>query len=106
MWRKFWIRGENRMTNSGLDRGGNLWRFTEPLRFLLLLVVMLSVTSSEAAGVVLKLGDILAIEPGNTRVVVIDPATGAKTTISQGGLLSPPFKVIGVTLATDGNVIV
>ena len=39
------------------------------------------------AGVVLKLGDILVVEPAGI-ISVIDPSTGAKTVITQGGLLA------------------
>ena len=93
------------MKNSGTHSTDSRRQFTHGLRHVFFLILILLVASSEAAGVVLKLGDILAIEPGNASVVVLDPATGAKTTISQGGLLFPPYKVIGVALAVDGNVI-
>ena len=53
----------------------------------------------------LKLGDILVTEPGSAAISVIDSATGVKTVISQGGLLSPSWKTIGVALALDGDVI-
>ena len=58
-----------------------------------------------AAAPALKLGDILVTEPGSAAISVIDSATGVKTVISQGGLLSPSWKTIGVALALDGDVI-
>ncbi len=57
------------------------------------------------AGVVLKLGDILVAEPAGI-ISVIDPSTGAKTVITQGGLLASAFKTVGVAFAPDGDVIV
>jgi hypothetical protein len=59
-------------------------------RLLITMIVMLMGVSTEAAaGVVLKLGDILVAEPGTASISVVDPVTGTKTLISQGGLRSP-----------------
>ncbi len=81
-------------------------RPTDFLRFLIM-SLMLTVPSTRAsAQVVLQQGDILVAEPGTASISVIDPATGTKTIIAQGGLLSPPNKAVGVALAADGDVIV
>jgi hypothetical protein len=77
-----------------------------PLRILIIVLSTLAAASPNAAGAVLKLGDILVAEPGTSSVSVIDPATGARTVISQGGLLSPANKTVGVALGVDGYVIV
>jgi hypothetical protein len=80
---------------------------TRSLSRLLAMIVMLTgVPTGAAAGVVLELGDILAAEPGTASISVIDPATGTKTVISQGGLLLPADKTVGVAFAPDGDVIV
>ena len=74
---------------------------------LLIVVILLTVTSTQAAAeVVLKLGDILVAEPGTSSISVIDPVTGVKTVISQGGLLGPANKTVGVALALDGDIVV
>src|SRR5918994_3961675 len=74
---------------------------------LITMIVMLTgVPTGAAAGVVLELGDILAAEPATASISVIDPATGMRTVISQGGLLSPEHKTVGVAFAPDGDVIV
>ena len=70
-----------------------------------MIVVLTGVPTGAAAGVVLKLGDILVAEPGTASISVIDPATGTKTVISEGGLLSPEHKTVAVALAPDGDVI-
>ena len=51
------------------------------------------------------MGDILVAEPGNAAISVVDPATGQRTVISQGGLLSMN-RVVGVAYAPNGDVIV
>ncbi len=78
-----------------------LWRL-----LITMIMMLVGAPTGAAAGVVLKLGDILVAEPGTASISVIDPATGAKTVISQGGLLSPPNKTVGVAFAPDGDVIV
>jgi hypothetical protein len=71
------------------------------------LFVTFAIASTSAfADVALKLGDILVAEPGNAAISVVDPSTGARTVISQGGLLSPMHKTVGVALAPNGEVIV
>jgi hypothetical protein len=54
----------------------------------------------------LKLGDILVAEPATASISVVDPATGHKTLIAQGGLLAPANKAVGVALALDGDLFV
>ena len=76
-------------------------------RLLITMIMMLTgVPTAAAANVVLKLGDILVAEPGTASISVIDPATGVKTVISQGGLLPFEHKTVGVAFALDGDVIV
>ena len=76
-------------------------------RLLITMIVILTgVPTGEAAGVVLKLGDILVAEPDTASISVIDPATGVKTVISQGGLLPFEHKTVGVAFSPDGDVIV
>ena len=70
-----------------------------------LVIMILFGAPQAAAAVVLKLGDILVVEPTGI-VSVIDPSTGAKTVITQGGLLQSAFRTVGVALAPDGDVIV
>ncbi len=77
-----------------------LWRL-----LITMLVMLAGAPTGSADAAVLKLGDILAVEPGVSSISVIDPVTGAKTTISQGGLLLPAHKTVGVALAPDGDVI-
>ena len=72
---------------------------------LMLPLLLLSATPGSAQ-VVLKFGDILVAEPGTSSIAVVEPATGAKTVISQGGLLDPANKTIGVALGLDGDIIV
>jgi hypothetical protein len=75
-------------------------------RLLITMVVMLAgAPTGSAAAAVLKLGDILAVEPGAASISVIDPVTGTKATLSQGGLLLPAHKTVGAALAPDGDVI-
>ncbi len=75
-------------------------------RLLITIIMMLmGLPTAAAAGVVLKLGDILVAEPGAESISVIDPSTGIRTVISQGGLLSPSHKTVGVAFAPDGDVI-
>jgi hypothetical protein len=69
-------------------------------------LILVGVPTPAGAGVVLQLGDILVAEPGTSSVSVIDPATGAKTVISTGGLLFPDHRTVGVALGRDGDVIV
>jgi hypothetical protein len=69
------------------------------------IAALICVPAGAAAGVVLKLGDILVAEPGTASISVVDPATGGKTIISQGGLLSPEDKTVAVALASDGDII-
>jgi hypothetical protein len=59
------------------------------VRLLILAIVLTGVPAAAMAGVLLKLGDILVAEPGTDSISVVDPSTGEKTVISQGGLLSP-----------------
>jgi hypothetical protein len=70
-----------------------------------LAVLLTGVPTTAVAEVLLKQGDILVAEPGVPAVSVIDAATGTKTTISEGGLLWPPHRTVGVAMAPDGNVI-
>jgi sugar lactone lactonase YvrE len=51
-------------------------------------------------------GDVLVAEPATASIVVVDRTTGQKTVISQGGLLAPVHKSVGVALAVDGTIIV
>ena len=51
------------------------------------------------AAVVLELGDILVAEPAGV-ISVIDPSTGAKTVITQGGLLAPLIQDRGRSVCT------
>ena len=75
-------------------------------RLLITMVVMLAgAATGSADAAVLKLGDILAVEPGAASISVIDPVTGTKATLSQGGLLLPAHKTVGAALAPDGDVI-
>jgi hypothetical protein len=74
-------------------------------RPLIMMILVLTATSATASGAV-KLGDILIAEPGTASISVLDPATGVKTVISQGGLLSPEHTSIAVALALDGDIIV
>ena len=76
------------------------------VRLLILAIALTGVPAVATAGVLLKLGDILVAEPGADSISVVDASTGAKTIISQGGLLSPAHKTVGVALARDGDVIV
>jgi hypothetical protein len=69
-------------------------------------MAVLSLAASASAGVVLKLGDILFVEPGGAMVAVLDPVTGDKTVISDGGFLGPEWMTVGVALARDGDVVV
>lgn len=66
---------------------------------------LLWTSTPAAAGVLLRLGDILVAEPGTARISVIDPTTGVRTVISEGGLLGPVNKTVGVALARDGDII-
>jgi len=76
-------------------------------RLLITMIVILTgVPTGAAASVVLKLGDILVAEPATASISVIDPATGVKTVIAQGGLLPFEHKTVGVAFAPDGDVIV
>lgn len=75
-------------------------------RLLMTTALVMVVATQAWAGVNLKLGDILIAEPGTSTISVVDPVTGAKTVISQGGLLSPANKGVAVALALDGDVIV
>jgi hypothetical protein len=77
------------------------WRW-----FITTIVMLMCLPTGAAAGVLLKLGDILAMEPGAASVSVIDPVTGAKTVVAGGGLLSPEHKAVGVAFAPDGDLIV
>ena len=77
-----------------------LWRL-----LITMLVMLAGASTGSADAATLKLGDILAVEPGVPSISVIDPVTGAKTTVSQGGLLLPAHKTVGVALAPDGDVI-
>jgi len=70
-----------------------------------MIVMVTGVPTGAAAGVVLKLGDILVAEPGTASISVVDPVTGTKTLISQGGLLSPAHRTVAVALALDGEII-
>ena len=76
-------------------------------RLLITMIVMLTgVPTGAAASAVLKLGDILVAEPDTASISVIDPATGVKTVIAQGGLLPFDHKTVGAAFAPDGDVIV
>ena len=76
-------------------------------RLLITMIMMLTgVPTAAAASVVLKLGDILVAEPATASISVIDPATGVRTVIVQGGLLPFEHKTVGVAFAPDGDVIV
>jgi subtilase family serine protease len=76
-------------------------------RLLITTIVMLMCLPTGAtAGVVLKLGDILAAEPATSSISVIDAVTGAKTVIAAGALLTPDHKAVGVAFAPDGDIIV
>jgi hypothetical protein len=68
------------------------------VRLLILAIVLTGVPAAAMAGVLLKLGDILVAEPGTDSISVVDPSTGEKTVISQGGLLSPAHKAVGVAV--------
>jgi hypothetical protein len=68
-------------------------------------ILMLAAAPMNASGQVLKLGDILVAEPGAAAVSMIDPASGTRTILSQGGLLLPAHKTVAVALARDGDVI-
>ena len=72
----------------------------------LVLAVLIGGSAPAAGGVLLHLGDILVAEPGTASISVINPSTGARTVITQGGLLLPVNKAVGVALARDGDVIV
>ncbi|HWM44269.1 MAG TPA: hypothetical protein VNP36_17665, partial [Burkholderiales bacterium] len=76
------------------------------MRLFILAMVLTGVPAVATAGVLLKLGDILVAEPGTDSISVVDASTGEKTIISQGGLLSPAHKTVGVALGRDGDVIV
>ena len=69
------------------------------------ILILFGSPMAAGAGAVLELGDILVAEPAGI-ISVIDPSTGAKTVITQGGLLAHSFKTVGVASAPDGNVIV
>ena len=70
------------------------------------LLILFGSPMAAGAGAVLELGDILVAEPAGI-ISVIDPSTGAKTVIAQGGLLAQgSFRTVGVASAPDGNVIV
>jgi hypothetical protein len=62
--------------------------------------------SRALAAPTLKVGDVLVAEPATASIVVVDRTTGQKTVISQGGLLAPVHKSVGVALAVDGTIIV
>jgi hypothetical protein len=70
------------------------------------LIVFCGSVHSLHAGAVLRLGDILLAEPSSSSISVYRPSTGTKTLISQGGLLAPANKTVGVALARDGDIIV
>ena len=70
------------------------------------IVTLMCLPAGADAGVVLKLGDILAAEPAISSISVIDPVTGAKTVIAAGALLTPDHKAVGVAFAPDGDIIV
>ena len=74
---------------------------------LLITMIMILFGSPMAAGagVVLELGDILVMDPAGI-IWVVDPSTGAKTVVAQGGLLSSAYKTVGVAFAPDGDLIV
>src|ERR1700741_3532203 len=76
-----------------------------PFRLFLAFAILMG-ARNVSAGVVLKLGDILVIEPGSAVVAVIDPATGVRTEITSGGFLLPSHKSVGVALDRDGDIIV
>ena len=97
--------------SSGFKPGGRRRRLIGDSLFVLgsaivVLLVQALTPIDASAGQVLKLGDILVAEPGTSSISVIDAATGVKTVISQGGLLLPHNKTIGVALALDGDIIV
>ena len=73
--------------------------------FPLMLFALFLLNGMSVLAATLKLGDILIVEPGTSSISVIDAGTGAKTFISGGGLLSATYKVVGVAVALDGDVI-
>jgi hypothetical protein len=82
------------------------WRPAKRLsRTLFATLFALSAIAAQAPAGPLKLGDILVAEPGTSSISVIDATTGVKTLISQGGLLAPENKTVGVALALDGDII-
>ncbi len=92
----------SRLNNGPLGRS-----IRKGLGSLVMAMALLTLTSSlAAAGVTLKLGDILVAEPGTSTISVIDPVTGTKTVVSQGGLLDPAHRAVAVALALNGDVIV
>lgn len=56
------------------------------------------------AAVTLNVGDILAVSTGTDSIVLTDPATGAQTVVSAGGLLSDNFPV-GVAVVGNGDIL-
>ena len=76
---------------SGSAHSSSRWLTTrESFHMLGVMILMLTVTATQtSASVILKLGDILVAEPTTSSISVVDPATGVKTVISQGGLLEP-----------------
>jgi uncharacterized repeat protein (TIGR01451 family) len=77
---------------------------------LFLTVVSLALTlysTSAWSQVTINPGDILAVDPnafaGSGGVIRIDPATGAQTVVSSGGLFQDPS---GLAIEADGNIVV
>jgi hypothetical protein len=68
-------------------------------------VILVASPMAASAGVALELGDIIVVEPIGI-IRVIDPATGAKAIVAQGGLLGSDSRTVGVAFAPDGDLIV
>ena len=70
---------------------------------ILALTLGLAGVSHTLSAVTLHEGDILVADPGAGAVIRVDPASGAQTTVSSGGIFAFP---LGIAVEADGNILV
>jgi urease beta subunit len=51
-------------------------------------------------------GDVVLADQGSRKILRIDPATGAQTVVTQGGLLGPVFEPRGIAIDSNGDILV
>jgi hypothetical protein len=104
------VKNDSQIAGTRRPRPTTLISLTDTLSAVALIFLILTFASSASAGVFLKLGDILVIDPsggpnGVSRLQLVDTTTSppTQTIIAEGGFLD---ESVGVAFAADGNILV